>query len=215
MQKLKDFFSFLGIRIVLFFLVYSFCLIGSILFSLNLFQSIFLCFLIIFLWKLFLGLSWFNFVFLFLAFLEANILILYVKPLWVICFIIVFLCLLGKKLFFSLSKGKSLQEPLFYYLFLFWAFISYGFYFFLNYPFLVGFLTYALGLIVFSYFYFFSINTSLPDFLPSFFVLILINLEFFLLLSYLSFSTLALGILSILIFRFVIYLFLYNWKESF
>jgi len=133
MQKLKDFLSFLGIRIFLFFLVYSLCLIGSILFSLNLFQSILLCSLIIFLWKLFLGLSWFNFVFLFLAFLEANTLILYVKPSWVICFIIVFLCLFGKKLFFSRSKGKSWQEPLFYYLFLFWVFISYGFYFFLNY----------------------------------------------------------------------------------
>ena len=215
MQKLKDFFSFLGIRIFFFFLVYSLSLIGSILFSLNLFQSILLCFLIIFLWKLFLGLSWFNFIFLFLAFLEANILILYAKPLWVIGFILVFLYLFGKKLFFSLSKVKSWQEPLFYYLFSFWVFISYGFYFFLNYPFWVAFLTYALGLIVFSYFYFFSINTSLPDFLPSFFVLILINLEFFLLLSYLSFSTLILGILSILIFHLVIYLFLYNRKEFF
>jgi len=215
MQKLKDFFSFIGVRIIFFFLLYSFCLIGSILFPLNLFQSIFLCFLIIFLWKLFLGLSWFNFVFLFLAFLEANILILYVKPLWVIGFILVFLCLFGKKLFFPSLKRKNWQEPLFYYLFLFWVIISYSLYFFLNYPFWVGFLIYTLGLIVFSYFYFFSINTSLPDFLPSFFVLILINLEFFLLLSYIFFSTLVLGILSILIFRLVIYLFLYNWEESF
>jgi len=215
MQKLKDFFSFIGVRIIFFFLLYSFCLIGSILFPLNLFQSIFLCFLIIFLWKLFLGLSWFNFVFLFLAFLEANILILYVKPLWVIGFILVFLCLFGKKLFFHSLKRKNWQEPLFYYLFLFWVIISYSLYFFLNYPFWVGFLIYTLGLIVFSYFYFFSINTLLPDFLPSFFVLILINLEFFLLLSYIFFSTLVLGILSILIFRLVIYLFLYNWEESF
>jgi len=104
MQKLKDFFSFLGIRMFLFFLVYSLCLIGSILFSLNLFQSILLCFLIIFLWKLFLGLSWFNFIFLLLAFLEANILILYAKPLWVIGFILVFLYLFGKKLFFLYQK---------------------------------------------------------------------------------------------------------------
>jgi len=215
MQKIKDFFSFLGIKMIFFFLLYSFCLIGSILFSLNLFQSILLCFLIIFLWKLFLGLSWFNCVFLFLAFLEANILILYVKPLWIIGFILVFLYLFGKKLFFSSSKGISWQEPLFYYLFLCWTIISYSFYFFLNYPFWIGFLSYALGLIVFSYFYFFSINISFPDFLPSFFVLILINLESFLLLSYLSFSTLVLGILSVLVFRLVIYLFLYKWKKSF
>jgi len=214
MQKIKDFFSFFGIKIIFFFLLYSFCLIGSILFPLNLFQSILLCFLIIFLWKLFLGLSWFNCVFLFLAFLEANILILYVKPLWIIGFILVFLCLFGKKLFSS-SKRTSWQEPLFYYLFLCWVIISYSFYFFLNYPFWIGFLSYALGLIVFSYFYFFSINTSFPDFLPSFFVLILINLESFLLLSYLSFSTLVLGILNILVFCLVIYLFLYNRKESF
>ena len=215
MQKLKDFFSFFGIKMIFFFLLYSFCLIGSILFSLNLFQSILLCFLIIFLWKLFLGLSWFNFVFLFLAFLEANVLILYTKPLWVIGFILVFLCLFGRKLFFSSSKEKNLSEPLFYYLFLCWAIISYSFYFFLNYPFCIGFSSYALGLMSFSSFYLFSINASFSDVLPSFFVLILINLESFLLLSYFSFSTLVLGILSILVFHFVIYFFLYNRKEFF
>jgi hypothetical protein len=45
--------------------------------------------------------------------------------------------------------------------------------------------------------------------------LILVNLEFFLLLSYLSLSTLALGMISILVFRFVIYLFQYNWEKFF
>jgi len=215
MQKLKDFFSFVGIRTIFFFLIYSFCLISSILFSLSFFQSIFLCFLITGLWKLFLGLSWFNFASLFLAFLEAHILVLYAKPLWVIGFILIFLYLFGKKIFFPLPKRKSSQEPLLYYLFLFWVIISYGLYFFLNYPFWFAFLIYALGLIIFSYFYFFSINALPSDFLPSFFVLILINLEFFLLLSYISFSTLVLGILSILIFRLIIYFFLYNREESF
>ncbi len=215
MQKLKDFFSFVGIRTIFFFLIYSFCLISSIFFSLSFFPSIFLCFLIIGLWKLFLGLSWFNFVSLFLAFLEAHILVLYAKPLWVIGFILIFLYLFGKKIFFPLPKRKSSQEPLLYYLFLFWVIISYGLYFFLNYPFWFAFLIYALGLIIFSYFYFFSINALPSDFLPSFFVLILINLEFFLLLSYISFSTLVLGILSILIFRLIIYFFLYNREESF
>lgn len=199
----------------LFFLLYSLCLIGSIFFSLSFFQSIFLCFAVIFLWKLFLGLSWFNLAFLFLAFLEVNILALYVKPLWMIGFILIFLYLFWKRLFSPLPKGKNWQEILFYYFFLFWIIISYGFYFFLNYPFWVGFLSYVLGLIVFSYFYFFFINIVRRDFLPAFFVLILINLEFFLLLSYLSVSTLVLGILSILVFRSIIYLFLHNWEESF
>lgn len=215
MQKLKDFFSFIGIRKFLFFLVYSICLISSTLFALPFFQSIFICFLLIFLWKAFLGLSWFNFIFLFLASLEASILVFFVKPLWVIGFILMFLVLFWKKLFFPLSKEKYWQELLFYYLFLFWIIISYGLYFFLNYPFWIGFLAYALGLIGFSYFYFFSTGILRSDFLLSFLVLILVNLEFFLLLSYLSMSTLVLGILSILVFYCVIYLFQYSWKKFF
>jgi len=215
MQKLKDFFSLIGIRKFLFFLVYSICLIGSTLFSLPFFQAVFICFLLIFLWKAFLGLSWFNFMFLFLASLEANILVFFVKPLWVIGFILIFLGLFWKKLFFPLPKEKYWQEILFYYLFLSWIIISYGLYFFLNYPFWIGFLVYTLGLIGFSYFYFFSTGTLQSDSLLSFFVLILVNLEFFLLLSYLSMSTLALGILSLLVFYCVIYLFQYNWKKFF
>lgn len=188
-----------------FFLLYSLCLIASIAFSLPFFQTVFLCLLIIFLWKIILGLSWFNFIFLFLGFLEANILIFCVKPFWVIIFVLVFLGLFWKKLFFPLPKENYWRDVLFYYIFLIWIIISYGFYFFFNYPFLVGFLAYALGLIIFSYFYFLSSNISFPDFLPSFFVLILINLEFFLLLSYLSLSTLVLSILAILFFRLLIY----------
>lgn len=215
MQKLKDFFSLIGIRKFLFFLIYSIILISGVLFSLPFFQSIFICFLLIFLWKAFLGLSWFNFIFLFLASLEVSILTSFVKPLWVIGFILIFLALFWKKLFFPLPKEKHWSELLFYYLFLFWIIISYGLYFFLNYPFWVGFLIYALGLIGFSYFYFFSIGSLRSDFLPSFLVLILVNLEFFLLLSYLSVSTLVLGILSILVFYCVVYLFRYSWKKFF
>lgn len=231
MQKLKDFFSSIGIRTFtslrtlfltsfeirkfLFFLLYSFYLVSSILFSLPFVQSIFLCFLLIFLWKTFLGLSWFNFIFLFLASIEANILVFFVKPLWVIGFILIFLGFFWKKLFHSLRREKYWQELLFYYLFLFWIIISYGLYFFLNYPFHIGFLVYALGLVGFSYFYFFSIGILRSEFLPSFLVLILVNLEFFLFLSYLSLNTLELGVFSILVFRFVIYLFQYNWKKFF
>lgn len=209
MQKIKDFFSSLELKMFFFFLLFSFCLIGSIVFSLSFFQSIFLCFLVILFWKVFLGLSWFNFTSLLLAFFEANILILFAKPLWVIGFALIFLCLFWKKIFSSefspLSKESYWREFLFYYLFLFWIIISYGFYFFLNYPFLFGFLFYALGFIIFSYFYFLFTNVLYPDFLLSFFVLALINLEFFLLLSYLSLSTLILSILAILVFRLVIY----------
>lgn len=215
MQRVKDFFSFLGIRKFLFFLLFSFCLISSIFYSLSFLQSVFLCCLVVFLWKIFLGLSWFNFIFLFLSFFEANILVFFVKPLWVIGFILIFLGLFWRKLFFPSSKEKYWQELLFYYLFLFWIIISYGCYFFLNYPFLVGFLVYALGLIGFSYFYFFVTETLRPGFLPSFLILILINLEFFLFLSCFSLSTLVLGILSILVFRFVVYFFQYEWKELF
>ena len=215
MQRVKDFFSFLGIRKFLFFLLFSFCLISSIFYSLSFLQSVFLCCLVVFLWKIFLGLSWFNFIFLFLSFFEANILVFFVKPLWVIGFILIFLGLFWRKLFFPSSKEKYWQELLFYYLFLFWIIISYGCYFFLNYSFLVGFLVYALGLIGFSYFYFFVTEILRPGFLPSFLILILINLEFFLFLSCFSLSTLVLGILSILVFRFIVYFFQYGRKEFF
>ena len=258
------FLALLEIRTSFFFLLFSFCLIGSIVFSLSFFQSIFLCFLVILFWKVFLGLSWFNFASLLLALFEANILILFAKPLWVVGFVLIFLCLFWKKLFsseappagrgkarnqgsasrasrflfssearkqgsasgasrflFSTRQGCSLskesywREFLFYYLFLFWIIISYGFYFFLNYPFLFGFLFYALGFIIFSYFYFLFTNVLSPDFLLPFFVLALINLEFFLLLSYLSLSTLILSILAILVFRLVVYYYACFYEDKF
>lgn len=218
MPKIKDFFSSLDLKLSFFLLLYSLFLIGSIVFSLPFFKSIFLCLLVISFWKIFSGFSWFNFFSLFLGFLEANILILWVKPLWVIAFILVFLYLFGKKLFFSLSKEKNQQEILFYYLYLFWVIISFGLYFFLNYPFWFGFLAYALGLIVFTYYYvcfsFLSADISYPDFLSSFFALILINLEFFLLLSYFSLNTIVLSILTLLVFRLVIYYHAYFHKNK-
>jgi len=113
----------------------------------------------------------------------------------------------GNKLIFiaSSKKEKHWRDIIFYYLFLGWIVISYGSYFFLNYSFGISFLMYILGLAFFSYLYFLFLNISFINFWLSFLVLILINLEFFLLFSYLSSSVLVLSIFLLLIFRFFAY----------
>lgn len=226
MSKIKNFFSSLELKAFSFFLIYSSFLLGSVIFSLRFVYAILIGLLIIFLWKALLGMSWVNFYFIFLCFLEANIINSFIKPLWAIIFILLFLFFFWKRCFSdeiknhsfrgnsnklisfaSSEKSKYWRAIIFYYLFLGWIVISYGSYFFLNYSFGVSFLIYMLGLTLFSYLYFLFLNISFLNFWLSFLVLILINSEFFFLLNYLSLSVLYLSILSLLVFRLFIYLY--------
>jgi hypothetical protein len=223
MSKINDS-SSLGLKTFVFFILYAGFLLGSIVFSLRFSYAILIGFLIILFWKILLGMSWVNFSFLFICFFEANIINFFIKPLWVVLFVLLFLFFFwrrcfsnkiknqglesnGNKLIFiaSSKKEKHWRDIIFYYLFLGWIVISYGSYFFLNYSFGISFLMYILGLAFFSYLYFLFLNISFINFWLSFLVLILINLEFFLLFSYLSSSVLVLSIFLLLIFRFFAY----------
>lgn len=225
MSKIKNFLSSLELKIFVFFILYIGFLLGSIIFPLPFSYAILVGSLIILFWKILLGISWVNFSFLFLCFFEVNIIIFFIKPLWVVFFVLLFLFFFWKRCFSDRIKNQSLEsngnklvflassrkekywrDVIFYYLFLGWIIISYSSYFFLNYSFGVSFLIYILGLTFFSYLHFFFSNIPFINFWLSFLVLILINLEFFLLFSYLSLSVLILSIFLLLVFRFLVYL---------
>lgn len=221
MSKIKDFFLSFEPKTLFFFILYAFCLFGSAIFPFNFFYAILINSAIIIFWKILVGISWVNFSFLFLGFLEAKIIDSFMRPVWVITFILLFLAFFWKKCFSSkkdLSSSptkaeKYWREVLFYYLFLVWIIISYGCYFFLNYSLGISFLVYALGLIFFSYLYFLFSSIYFSNFLFSFLALVLVNLEFFLLLNYFSFNVLILSIFLILIFRLSVYGLEYNFSS--
>lgn|GEM_PF-1977660 len=228
MSKIAKLLLSLEFKVLIFFMFYIIALFGSVIFSFNFFYAILICLAIIISWKIILGISWVNFSFLFFAFLEANTINSFLKPIWTIIFIFLFLLFFWKKCFAyqrapmksqnsESNGGKYLTSPasskmekywrevLFYYLFLTWVIISCGLYFFLNYSFSISFLIYLLGLMAFSYLYLVFSNIHCFNFLLSFLVFLLVNLEFFVLLSYLSLNVLVLSILLVLLFRFSVY----------
>lgn len=225
MSKIKNFLSSLELKIFVFFILYVGFLLESVIFSLRFSYAILIGLLIILFWKILLGISWVNFSFLFICFFEANIINFFIKPFWAVLFVLLFLFFFWERCFSDKIKNQSLEsngnkltllasskkekywrDIIFYYLFLGWIVISYGSYFFLNYSFGASFLMYMLGLVFFSYLHFLFLNIPFVNFWLSFLVLILINLEFFLLFSYLSLSVLVLSLFLLLVFRFFAYL---------
>lgn len=230
MSKIIKFLLSLEVKTLFFFILYAVALLGSIIFNCNFTSAILICLVIVLLWKIILGISWVNFFFLNIAFIEANVLKSFLKLSWSLVFIFLFFFFFWQKCFASkknLPKKNYLEdkkqgclvligfspmekywrEVLFYYLFLIWIIIAYGVYIFLNHSFSVSFIIYLLGLIIFLGLYFKFSNITSLNLLLSFFILLLVNLEFFILFSYLSISVLAMSLLMVLIFRFLVYFF--------
>lgn len=224
MSKIVKFLFSLETKVLFFFTLYIIALFGSAIFPFNFFYAILTCLLIIVLWKIVLGLSWVNFAFLFFAFLEVNVIKAFFRPFWVIIFIFLFLFFFWQKCFayknnknserksfdcltnLACSKmEKYWREILFYYLFLTWIIIAYGLYFFLNYFFSISFLIYFSGLMIFANLYLVFSNVRCSNYLVSFWILLLVNLQFFVLFSYLSLNVLILSLLLALVFRFSAY----------
>lgn len=177
-----------------FFLLYSLALIFLVLFNHD-FWWIFLGLLAIVLWKIFFGLSWLNFNFFLLGLLLIKILSTFFNPFWLFIIGVFLLFLLFKKIFYKSFLQSYLWRYLsFYYLFFFWILASFGLYFFLNLSFILGFVFYLLGIIIFSLMYF-AIEEK--PFLPNGLIIVLLNTEIFWLMSYL---TLPLSFLALLVF---------------
>lgn len=179
---------------LIFFLCYSSSLIILTYFPSTLLW-LFLPLLIIIFWKIFFGLSWFNFIFFLISVFQIKFLATFFKFGWLLIFTIILIFLLFKKIFSrNLEENKKWRLLSFYYLFFFWILGCLGCYNYLNLNFSLSFLLFTLGVIIYSLMYFVMEEKK---FVLNDFILVIFNLEVFWLINYL---TLSLPYLAILIF---------------
>ncbi len=196
--------TLLNLREILFFFFYfSFLAYSLLAFKGFSFFAFFIIFFLLILWKVLRGLSWINFLSLFLIAFELLFLASWLDKILVffIGFLIFFIFF--KKYFLPLENQKIWREYLLAILFLFWIVNSYALYF-LNKPLIFSFLFYAFGLLIFLSLYFFFQYENFSLFNEKtrsiFLSLLLINLEIFWLLSFLNLPLLILSGLSLSFF---------------
>jgi len=147
-------------------------------------------------WKIITGMSWLNFSYLSLSYIELRILANWLKSFWLIVIALSFLWLFFRKIILNKKSSQFLS----YFIITGWILMSYGLYFYLNWPFFISFLIYLSGLILVSYLNFLSLEKEIS---LNYLIYLLINLEAYWLFSYLSLTGLQFGGL-ILLFQYLI-----------
>jgi len=140
--------------------------------------------------------SWLNFSYLSLSYIELRILANWLKSFWLIVIALSFLWLFFRKIILNKKSSQFLS----YFIITGWILMSYGLYFYLNWPFFISFLIYLSGLILVSYLNFLSLEKEIS---LNYLIYLLINLEAYWLFSYLSLTGLQFGGL-ILLFQYLI-----------
>ncbi len=166
-------------QLILFFLIVLSW--GGIIYLSQSFLLFILFILLVFIWKLLLGLSWVNFIYLLIGGIEVRILLGMLHPIWLSFFALILSYFLFKKIF---SSDKIFWKYcLFHYLLLSWIILSLGLYFFNSFPFGVTFLMYLGGMTVFFPLALLIRGSRVSS---EYLILVLIVGEFFWLSSYLS-----------------------------
>ncbi|MGC8651096.1 MAG: hypothetical protein ACP5RX_00465 [Minisyncoccia bacterium] len=142
--------------------------------------------------------SWLNFIYLLLGLFELKILVLWLNLMVSIVLALIFLVLVFRKLILETKSNQWLS----YFLTTGWILMSYGLYFFLNWPFFLSFLIYLFGLLVISYFDFMMREKKMS---LNYGVFILLNLEVYWLLTYLSLNSLQFGSLILVLEYLILY----------
>ncbi|MFA5392454.1 MAG: hypothetical protein WC306_02035 [Candidatus Paceibacterota bacterium] len=147
-------------------------------------------------WKTIVGMSWLSFSYLLLGYIELRVLANWLKPFWLIIIALILLWLFFRKIILNKKSSQFLS----YFITTGWILMSYGLYFYLNWPFFVSFLIYLLGLTIVSYLNFLSLEKEIS---LNYLIYLLLNLEAYWMLSYLSLNGLQFGGL-ILLFQYLI-----------
>ncbi|MGB9680664.1 MAG: hypothetical protein ACPLXL_01820 [Minisyncoccia bacterium] len=197
--------NLLNLREIIFFFLYFSLLTYFLLFfkGFSLLAFLMIIFLLV-LWKALKGLSWINFLSLFLIAFELLFLVSWLNR--VLVFLIGFLLffLFFRKYLLPVENQKIWREYLLTTLLWLWIASSYSLYFFAGKPFIFSFIFYFFGLFIFLAFYFFFQYEDFSLFNEKtrsiFFSLLLINLEIFWLLSFLSLPLLVLSGLDLMFF---------------
>jgi len=183
---------------IFFYSVFSLDLLFNLFFFKSILLSIVLVLLWIFIWKFLMGMSWLNFVYLLLGFFELKMLGLWFNVLWLVFLSIIFLILIFRKIILDKKSNQLLS----YFITTGWILMSYGLYFYLNWPFTLSFVIYLVGLLLISYFNFLMREKKIA---VNYWIFILLNLEFYLILNYLSLNGLQFGSLILLLEYLILY----------
>ncbi len=181
----------------LLFYSFYFVLIFLLIFSPNSFlKGILIILFFTLMWKTISGMSWLSFSYLLLGYIELRILANWLKPFWLIVIALILLWLFFRKIILNKKSSQFLS----YFIATGWILMSYGLYFYLNWPFFVSFFIYLLGITLISYFNFLSLEKEIS---LNYLIYLLLNLEAYWLFSYLSLNGLQFGGL-ILLFQYLI-----------
>jgi hypothetical protein len=111
---------------------------------------------------------------------------------------IIFLTLIFRKIILDKKSNQLLS----YFITTGWILMSYGLYFYLNWPFTLSFVIYLIGLSVISYFNFLMLDKKIA---LNYWIFILLNSEFYLIINYLSLNGLQFGSLVLLLEYLILY----------
>lgn len=198
-NSIKKFFSSLSAyqwRGLFFYLLYGalvFLLIDA---AVSFVRGALIIFLFILLWKIFNGMSWLNFAYLLLGYIELRGLASWLKPIWMITLTLLFLWVFFRKIILDKKSSQLLS----YCIATGWILMSYGLYFYLNWMFFVSLLIYLLGLALIAYLNFLNLEKERS---LNYLVYLLLNVEAYWMFSYLSLDGLQFGSL-ILLFQYLI-----------
>ncbi len=165
---------------LVFFLLYAGLLIAGVGRWISVETAILLSLVDILLWKIVVGLSWTNVIYLLAGLGEFFVLSLFLRRPFLLLFLILFLIILFRKLFFTADKWRIIAN---YYLCFWGIFISLALYYFLNLPFWLGLIFYLITLFIFFYLY---LLPSQQKFNKQHLILLLLSVEIYWLFSFLA-----------------------------
>lgn len=183
-------------RSLFFYSLYALISLLVLFSQLSLANALILILLIILSWKILFGLSWLNFCYLIIGFIELEFLSNWLKPFWLGLGLFLFLVLIFQKIILNQKKTNSWLA---YLISTGWIFSASGIYFYFNQPFLVSFIFYTSGLALLTYLNFVMLDKKVS---LNYLVYLLVNLEIYWLLSYLSLNGLQFA-LVILLFQYL------------
>lgn len=145
-------------------------------------------------WKIFSGLSWFNTFFIILGLLEISLLSFFIRPVFVFLITLLFWVILYYKLFSPQEKvGRYLS---FYFLCFLGIFLVFSLFFLQNQSFWWCYLLYGLGTGIITFFYLVDLINDYSLLIPNLLVIILVNIEIFWLINFLSLPLLLSSLLT-------------------
>lgn len=179
LKNLLSSFNSQQIKELVFYLLYFIVFLFLIFRTFSFLKGFLIIFVFVTIWKIIAGISWRNFLYLILNYIEFYFLSSWLKPFWLIVITILsFWLFLG-----SIILCQKSKDFLSYFIIINWILMCYGLYFYFSWPFITSFIIYLIGLSIISFFNFLALDKKIS---LNYWVYLLVNLEIYWLLTYLS-----------------------------